>query len=273
MALCSDACAVMRITGVSGSCSRTAASRSVPDTPGILISVSTMSGAPALSASKPALPPWAVVTSNPSPFNRIRSTSRIPISSSTTRMDGCALISRGFLSPSGCRQVHRERGPASRGGIHQDQAAVRLHGALHDREPQPGPADPPRDERLEQAGPQGLGGARALVGDGEHHGGLQPPPPPGLLPTGPAGAHPDAGLPAGGFLSWGAGPADSRATVPSRSARGCSSPSRFESEMWVKIAVPRGSAPPPSSVVVVTPIGKVGWGRRPTASTRIARTP
>src|SRR2546430_5959321 len=196
MALCSDAWAVMRITGVSGSCSRTAASRSVPDTPGILISVSTMSGAPALSASKPALPPWAVVTSNPSPFNRIRSTSRIPISSSTTRMDGCALISRGFLSPSGGRQVHRERGPASRGGIHQHQAAVRLHGALHDGEPQPGPADPPCDERLEQAGPQALGGARAVVGDGEHHPGLEPRPPPGPPRPRPARAHYHPGPPA-----------------------------------------------------------------------------
>src|SRR5256886_718226 len=193
MALCSDAWAVMRITGVSGSCSRTAASNSVPETPGILMSVSTTSGAPALSASRPALPPWAVVTSNPSPFNRIRSTSRIPISSSTTRMDGCALISRGFLSPSGCRQVHRERGPASRGGIHQDQAAVRLHGALHDREPQPGPADPPRDERLEQAGPPGLGDAGAVVRDGEHHRGLQPPPTRDPLPPRPARAHHHAG--------------------------------------------------------------------------------
>src|SRR2546430_16138985 len=136
-----------------------------------------MSGAPALSASRPALPPWAVVTSNPSPFNRIRSTSRIPISSSTTRMDGCALISRGFLSPSGGRQVHRERGPASRGGIHQHQAAVRLHGALHDGEPQPGPADPPRDERLAQAGPPAPRGARGAVAYRRaSRGGRAPPP-------------------------------------------------------------------------------------------------
>src|SRR5438105_13345400 len=189
MALCSDACAVMRITGVSGSCSRTAASRSVPETPGILMSVSTMSGAPALSASRPALPPCAVVTSNPSPFSRIRSTSRIPISSSTTRMYGCALISRGFLSPSGCRQVHREGRPPSRGGIHQDQTAVRLHGALHDGQPQPRSADPPGDERLEQPGPQILGDAGAVVGDGEQHRLLDPRPARNLHPSRPPRAH------------------------------------------------------------------------------------
>ena len=46
--------------------------------------------------------------------------------------------------------------------------------------------------------------------------------------------------------------------------------------MSVKIAVTRGSPAPPgstSSVVVVTPIGKVRSARRTMASTRIARTP
>jgi len=78
---------------------------------------------------------------------------------------------------------------------------------------------------------------------------------------------------ASGFLISCARLADSSATASSRSARRCSSSNRFESEMSVKIAVTRGSAPSTSSVVVVTPIGKVRSGRRTTASTRMARTP
>src|SRR5437764_3495094 len=203
MALCSDARAVMRITGVSGSCSRTAASRSVPETPGILMSVSTMSGAPALSASRPALPPWAVVTSNPSPFNRIRSTSRIPISSSTTRIDGWLLmrappIPRVHSRPSCCLllsagggEIDGKRGALPRRGVHEHQAAVRVHRALHDGEAEAGAAHPTRHERLEQAGPQALGDARAVVAYGQGDRALDAGAPRQPVGGGASGAHRD----------------------------------------------------------------------------------
>jgi len=84
----------------------------------------------------------------------------------------------------------------------------------------------------------------------------------------------DDRIDASGFLISCARLADSSATASSRSARKCSSSSRFESEMSVKIAVTRGSvAGSTSSVVVVTPIGNVRSARRTVASTRMARTP
>src|SRR2546430_7012226 len=155
----------MRMTGVSGSCSRTAARMSVPVPPGILMSVSTMSGADALSASRPALPPWAVTTSNPRPSGGCgarpgcRARRRPP--------EWMAAASCGFLFPPGGGEIHGERRSLPLGRIHQHEPAMRLHGALHNGEPQAGSPDTARHERVEQARPQVLGDARAIVTPGE----------------------------------------------------------------------------------------------------------
>src|SRR5437879_12467415 len=148
---------------------------SVPATPGILMSVSTMSGGLPLSASSPAFPPCAVVTSKPSPFRRLRSTSRIPISSSSTRIDGCALIalpldSRCFLLAPGRWEIDGECGALPRSRFHQHQTAVRIHGALHDSEAKTGPAHAAGHERLEQARTHVLRDAGAVVAHRERDG-------------------------------------------------------------------------------------------------------
>src|SRR2546427_11103783 len=67
-----------------------------------------------------------------------------------------------FLFPPGGGEVNRERRSLPRRRVHQHQATVRIHGALHDGEAEAGAADSTRDERLEQAGPQGLRGGRAV---------------------------------------------------------------------------------------------------------------
>src|SRR6185503_2218587 len=153
MALCSDACAVIRMTGVSGSCDRTADRISMPVTPGIFTSVRTMSGAEPLSCSRPALPPCAVVTSNPSFLRRILRVSRMPCSSSITRSDGSgdAGISGSLLLTSGSGEIHGKGRSLSALAVHHDEAAVRLDRALHDGEAESRASDPPRRERLEQA--------------------------------------------------------------------------------------------------------------------------
>src|ERR1700694_3739093 len=152
MAVWSDAWAVIRITGVSGSCPRTAERISMPVTPGIFRSVKTMSGADPLSCSRPALPPCAVVTSKPSFLSRIRSVSRMPCSSSITRIDGAcvAVISGGLLLAAGGGEIHGECRPLARLAVHQHQAAVCLDGALDDGEAEPGAPHAPRRERLQQ---------------------------------------------------------------------------------------------------------------------------
>ena len=65
------------ITGISGSTSRAAARMSIPLTPGMRTSVSTMSGVLDFIASRPALPPWAVSGLKPEFLRRILSVSRI----------------------------------------------------------------------------------------------------------------------------------------------------------------------------------------------------
>ena len=63
IALCSDAWAVIRITGVIGSWSFAACRMSRPVTWGIRTSVTMMSGPTVRIASRPAFPPWATATS------------------------------------------------------------------------------------------------------------------------------------------------------------------------------------------------------------------
>src|SRR2546429_199581 len=189
----------------------------------------------------------------------------------------------GFLFPPGGGEVDRECRPLPRWGVHEHQPPVRVHRALHDGEAQAGAAHPTGHERLEQAGPPVLGGGPAAVAHRAGYRALDAPAPPPRAPNTCAGASPRRARPAsppgggragGGFLLGAAGPADAPPPAWSGSARGGSSSSRFESEISVKIAVTRGSpAGSTSSVVVVTPIGKVRSGRRTVASTRIARTP
>jgi hypothetical protein len=57
MALWSEACAVIRITGVIGSCSRAALRISRPDTCGMRTSERMMSWVPERICSSPAFPP------------------------------------------------------------------------------------------------------------------------------------------------------------------------------------------------------------------------
>src|SRR5207244_3747708 len=212
------------------------------------------------------------------------------------RPESMAAGSCRFLFPPGGGEVNRERRSPPRRRVHQRQATVRIHGALHDGEAEAGAADSTRDERLEQAGPQVLRDARAVVAHGQGYGSLDARASRQLVRGGSSGAYYDAGaLPRGldgvqhqvrhhpvqqlplarpscstdermdasGFLISCARLDDSSATASSRSARRWSSSSRFESEMSVKIAVTRGSpAGSTSRVVVVTPIGKVRSGRR-----------
>src|SRR6266699_5907529 len=128
------------MTGVSGSCDRTADRISIPVTPGIFTSVRTMSGAEFLSCSRPALPPCAMVTSKPSFLSRILRVSRIPCSSSITRIDGSgdAGISGGLLLATGGWEVHGEGRSLAGLTVHQHQTTMRFDGALHDGEPEPG---------------------------------------------------------------------------------------------------------------------------------------
>src|SRR6266850_2767203 len=164
MALWSDAWAVMRMTGVSGSCARTADRISIPVTPGIFTSVSTMSGAEPLSCSMPALPPWAVVTSKPSFLSRILRVSRMPCSSSITRIDGAwvAVISGSLLLATGGGEIDGEGRSLARLAVHQNQAAMRLDGALHDSEAEARAPDAPGREGLEQPVLQVLGDPGAI---------------------------------------------------------------------------------------------------------------
>jgi len=92
IALCSEAWAVIRITGVSGSCSRTAARISVPETPGHLDVGEHDVGRVPLQGLEPRFSrPERVVTSN-LPLSRDPEHVQIPISSSTTRIVGCWLM-------------------------------------------------------------------------------------------------------------------------------------------------------------------------------------
>src|SRR5438034_6761235 len=192
MAVWSDACAVIKMTGVSGSCARTAERISIPVTPGIFTSVRTMSGADPLSDSRPALPPCAVVTSNPSFLSRMRSVSRIPCSSSITRMDGAgAVISGGLLFAAGGGEVDREGRPLPRLAVHEHQAAVRFHRPLHDGEAEPGAAHAPRRERLEQPALQLVGDPGAVVAHAQGDRVLDPGPAGQLVRRRPARAHHD----------------------------------------------------------------------------------
>src|SRR5258705_97515 len=152
MALCREACAVIRMTGVSGSCDRTAERISIPVTPGIFTSVRTISGAEPLSCSRPALPPCAVVTSKPSFLSRILRVSRMPCSSSITRIDGTGVagISGCLLLATGGGEIHGERRPLTGLAVHQHESAMGLDGALHDGEAEPRAPHPPGRERLEQ---------------------------------------------------------------------------------------------------------------------------
>jgi len=84
----------------------------------------------------------------------------------------------------------------------------------------------------------------------------------------------DERIDASGFLISCARLADSSAPPRAVPRAGAAPRAASSREMSVKIAVTRGSpAGSRSSVVVVTPIGKVRSGRRTVASTRIARTP
>src|SRR2546426_7137760 len=74
-----------------------------------------------------------------------------------------------FLFPPGGGEVDRERRPLPRRGVHEHQAAVRVHGTLHDGEAEAGAAHATRHKRLEQAGPPAPGGTPPPPG---------PPPPP-----------------------------------------------------------------------------------------------
>src|SRR6266545_5780266 len=195
MALWSDACAVIRMTGVSGSCARTADRISMPVTPGIFTSVRTMSGAEPLSCSRPALPPCAVVTSNPSFLSRIRRVSRIPCSSSITRMDGAGegVISGSLLFAAGGREVHGEGRALPRRAVHEHQPAVRLYRALYDGEAEAGAPHSSRCEGLEQTALQLLGDTGAVVADAQGHRVLDPGPAGKLVRRRPARPHHDGG--------------------------------------------------------------------------------
>src|SRR5882762_11159169 len=185
----------MRMTGVSGSCARTAERISIPVTPGIFTSVSTMSGAELLSCSRPALPPCAVVTSKPSFLSRILRVSRMPCSSSITRIDGAgdAVMSGSLLLATGGGEIDGEGRSLTRLAVHQNQAAVGLDGALHDRETEPGPPHAPGGERLEQPVLQVLGDPGAIVGHPQRHRILDPRPAGQLAQGRGARAHGDAG--------------------------------------------------------------------------------
>src|SRR6185503_19307921 len=189
MALCSDACAVIRMTGVSGSCARTADRISMPVTPGIFTSVRTMSGAEPLSCSSPALPPCAVVTSNPSFLRRMRSVSRIPCSSSMTRIDGSgdAGISGGFLLTASGGEIHVEGRPFADRAVHHDEAAMGLDGALDDGEAESRAPHPPGRERLEEPLFQLLGNPGPVVAHAQRHRILDPRPAGQLAGRGRAG--------------------------------------------------------------------------------------
>src|SRR5258708_3103264 len=137
MALCREACAVIRMTGVSGSCDRTAERISIPVTPGIFTSVRTMSGAEPFSCSRPALPPCAVVTSKPSFLSRILRVSRMPCSSSITRIDGAGVagvMSGGLLLATGGGEIHGKGRSLTDLAVDQHQAPMRLDRALDDGE-------------------------------------------------------------------------------------------------------------------------------------------
>src|SRR6266511_2825813 len=159
------------MTGVSGSCARTAERISMPVTPGIFTSVRTMSGADPLSCSSPALPPCAAVTSNPSFLRRILSVSRIPCSSSITRIDGSgdAGISGSFLLAAGGGEIHGEGRPLADVAVHHHEAAMRLDGSLDDGEAESCASHSPRRERLEEPLLQLLGNPGPIVAHAQRH--------------------------------------------------------------------------------------------------------
>src|SRR3989442_431847 len=99
-------------------------------------------------------------------------------------------VSCCFFLPASGGEINRECRPLPRWGVHEHQPAMRVHRALHDGEAQAGAAHPTGDERLEQAGPQGFGDARAVVAHREGYGALDAGPPPPPVGRGPAGAPP-----------------------------------------------------------------------------------
>src|SRR5207302_294959 len=114
------------------------------------------------------------------------------------RPESMAAGSCRFLFPPGGGEVNRERRSLPRRRVHQHQATVRIHGALHNGEAEAGAADSTRDERLEQAGPQVFRDARAVVAHGQGYGSLDTGASRQLVRGGSSGPYYDAGaLPRG----------------------------------------------------------------------------
>src|ERR1043165_5034670 len=81
---------------------------------------------------------------------------------------------RSFLLPASGGEVHRERRSSACFGVHEDEPAMRLDGALHDREAETGAADAPGGERLEQPSPQLFRNTGAVVDHAERDGIVDP---------------------------------------------------------------------------------------------------
>src|SRR5690606_32037420 len=157
------------MTGTSGSCARTACSTSRPVTPGMRMSVSTMSGSISSICAIASLPFWNATGSKSSPRSRISTVSRMPRSSSTA-------MTRGRIESvppcCRCRQVHSEARAPVRRGIDHERTAVRLDRAMHHRESETGAALTLADDRIEQVLHFLLRDAGSAVGYGEAHGRL-----------------------------------------------------------------------------------------------------
>src|SRR5262249_11760322 len=146
-----------------------ARSSSMPESPGILRSVSTRSTPPPCSRSSAACPSEATTTRYPSRASVRSRLSRSPGSSSATRMfAGSAMRSLE-------RQPDREARAAARPARPPDLAAVLLGDLPRDRQPEPRPLRLGREERLAHTSAHVVGNAATAVGPAQLHGVAVPP--------------------------------------------------------------------------------------------------
>src|SRR5574337_1579411 len=152
----------MMITGSPGRRCLTFASRSMPENPGMRMSLTSTCGASSSSAASISRALAKLRTWSCSRASAFSSTKRIEWSSSTIQMGFMRQVSR--RAASGQWDQYPEIG-SSRNAVEFDRAVMLLHEGQRQRQPEPRTTLPPRHQRLEDAVPEGLGHARSVVLD------------------------------------------------------------------------------------------------------------